>query len=205
MNIFSHSLENCKTELFEDSKIFIVDDFYKNPNDVIEYINSHPARLWKSWESPSYNGIMFEDYRHSFEESKCESVILSLEKLCNKKIAQSNMIVTNKIKFLNYEFNDYFNNFWAPHKDIGYNGIVYFNDSKESGTNLYSAVEIDEWNDPEHFSPWRPKKLYKVIKNLEAKFNRLVLFDGAKFLHGMNITDDQYFKTYRFNQVFFFK
>ena len=41
------------------------------------------------------------------------------------------------------------------------------------------------------------------IKNI---YNRLVLFDGDKFIHGMNIVNDRYFSDeYRCNQVFFFK
>ena len=34
--------------------------------------------------------------------------------------------------------------------------------------------------------------------------NRMVLFDGSKFFHGMNITNDDYFeKECRMNQVLF--
>ena len=58
----------------------------------------------------------------------------------------------------------------------------------------------------EHHQPWRTKNDFKVLKHLEPKFNRLVFFDGYKFLHGMNIVNDRYFSNeYRKNQVFFFK
>ena len=50
------------------------------------------------------------------------------------------------------------------------------------------------------------KKKYKIIKTLEPKYNRLVLFDGDEFPHGMNIVNDMYFSNeYRNNQVFFFE
>ena len=64
--------------------------------------------------------------------------------------------------------------------------------------------DVEHFN--EHFMPWRPKDRYKILKNIKPKYNRLVLFDGLKFPHGMDISNDFYFnKKYRKNQVFFFK
>ena len=60
-------------------------------------------------------------------------------------------------------------------------------------------------NYPEHYKPWRSKENYRLIETLEPKFNRMVLFDGLKFFHGMNICNDDYFSDqYRMNQVLFF-
>jgi len=199
-NLFDVNLDNISVEVFQDSRIYTIDNFYRYPNKVLDFLNSNTATLWKSWETPSYNGIHFFDYRHNFIDDRLLTVDSVLEKLCDQHIAQPGRIVTNKIKFVNYDFNDYFNNYWAPHKDLGYTGLVYFN---SSGTNLYESVESDEWSEFEHVAPWRPKFKYKVIKTLESKFNRLILFDGAKFLHGMAIDNDNYFKNYRFNQAFF--
>ena len=54
--------------------------------------------------------------------------------------------------------------------------------------------------------PWRLKEDFRVLKHLQPKFNRLVFFDGYKFLHGMNIKNKRYFsEEYRNNQVFFYK
>jgi hypothetical protein len=58
---------------------------------------------------------------------------------------------------------------------------------------------------PEHYAPWRLKTKYKIIKQLQGKFNRLIMFDGAKFLHGMDISTDDFFKVRRINQVLFFR
>ena len=106
-------------------------------------------------------------------------------------------------------FNDYKNNYWWPHLDRGYNAIVYLNTNDYvSGTNLYENLNLDEepLNCPEHFTPWRNKNNFRLVKTLMPRYNRLVLFDGLKFHHGMNICNDDYFhESYRFNQVFFFK
>ena len=46
----------------------------------------------------------------------------------------------------------------------------------------------------------------KLLKTLKPKYNRLVLFDAKKFLHGMQICNDVYLKdSFRMNQVMFFK
>jgi hypothetical protein len=76
-----------------------------------------------------------------------------------------------------------------------------------SGTNLYENIIPEKHLDGfEHYIPWRSKTNYKLIKTILPKYNRLVLFDAKKFLHGMNICNDDYFENhYRFNQVFFFE
>ena len=109
------------------------------------------------------------------------------------------------------DFNDYENCFWWPHLDNGYNGIVYFNkDEENSGTNLYDpkVLHDSEWKfkdlAPEHYLCWRPKEKYSALKTFNSKYNSLCFFDGSKFPHGMNISNDIFFNQYRCNQVFFF-
>ena len=83
--------------------------------------------------------------------------------------------------------------------------FVYFNDDVENGTNIYYERNKQEML-TEHHQPWRPKGDFRVLKHLQPKFNRLVFFDGFKFLHGMNIKNKRYFsEEYRNNQVFFYK
>ena len=114
-------------------------------------------------------------------------------------------VVTNCTRFKRHDFNDYENCHWWPHRDGGYNGIVYFNDDDKHGTCFYEEL-VDTPDTPEHYRPWGAKKDFIVIKTLEPKYNRFVFFDGYKFPHGMNICTDRYFgEEYRKNQVFFFE
>jgi len=154
---------------------------------------------------PSFNGTHFFERRLIKHDKRLKEVYLFLSDLCKQKIYDDYYIITNMTRFNKNIFNDYKNSIWWPHIDAGYNGIVYFNDT--CGTNLYSfntTDDVEHFN--EHFMPWRPKDRYKILKNIKPKYNRLVLFDGLKFPHGMDISNDFYFnKKYRKNQVFFFK
>ena len=193
-----------KKEVLLESKIFIVDNFYKNPDEVYDFLFKRDVPLWKIEEKPSFNTIHFIDKRLDEYDERLTSVIGFLSYLCNQD-ADSHEIITNMQRFFKHDFNDNKNCYWWPHKDSGYNGIVYFNkDDNTSGTNLYSVKERYDMTD-EHFKPWRPKKDFEILKTLEPKYNRLVFFDGLKFLHGANFPDDRYFgEEYRTNQVFFF-
>ena len=193
-----------KQEILYGSVIFYIDDFYLNPNEVDEYLFREDTPLHKIDQKPSYNNIHFEDRRLIKEDERIYDVIIFLSQLCGQKPITCS-IVTNMQKFFVNEFNDYKNNIWWPHQDNGYNGIVYFSD--ECGTNLYSTDTTDELpNAPEHYKPWRPRENYKILKTLESKYNRLVLFDGFKFPHGVDICSDRYYgDEYRKNQVFFFQ
>ena len=199
------------TEIFQGSKIFTIDNFYENPDEISDYLFKEPAPLHKEYDNPTYNNVLFEDRRLRTYDVRIQPVIIFLSKLSSQKPLIYD-ITTNQTRFYDDEFNDYKNCIWWPHVDEGYNGIVYFNkNDTECGTNLYSEItDIDEMNDydniPEHFAPWRKKEKYEKIKTLIPKYNRLVLFDGYKFPHGMNIINDRYFSDeYRNNQVFFFE
>ena len=204
--------QDIKKEEYLNSIIYTIDYFFKNPDIVNDYLFKNPAPLHKQYESPTYNNVYFEDRRLRFLDWELEPVVTFLSKLISKE-PSTYEIITNQARFYKHSFNDYKNCVWCPHNDNGYNGIVYFNknDSK-CGTTLYSPTEDENEIDyyysdiPEHSAPWREKEKYKIIKTLEPKYNRLVLFDGYEFSHGMNIINDRYFSDeYRNNQVFFFE
>ena len=103
--------------------------------------------------------------------------------------------------------NPYEETYWWPHHDPGYTALIYLNkDDTENGTNLYRNLcpEKEPPKIPEHSEPWRPKERFELLKSLKPRYNRLVLFDGNKFLHGMNICDQRYYEYFRINQALFF-
>ena len=194
-----------KKEYLLDTTIFIVDDFYKNPHEVFNLLFNREIPLWKMDQKPSYNTIHFEDRRTEEYNYALKPVYEFLQGLCGQTY-DGPFLVTNVHKFYKHDFNDYKNCIWWPHRDTGYNGIVYFSD--ECGTNLYSPDFYDKSARElgnEHKTVWVKKEKYKKLKTIESKFNRLAFFDGLKFPHGMDIYNDKYFyDEYRYNQVFFF-
>lgn len=194
----------------EDSLIFTIDNFYKNPDKIVNLFLEAPFKIHKKNIIKSYNMVLFEDNRHIFKCEELTEVNKFLSGICGQKTYyREDLGFTNFTRFKKDNFNDYHNNYWWPHKDGGYNGIVYFNKNDiESGTNLYKNLDL---NDPprgveEHQEPWRSKSKYTLIHQIKPKYNRMVLFDGFKFFHGMNICNNEYFdKIYRMNQIFFFE
>ena len=202
-----------KKELFEGSIIYTIDDFYKYPQEVDDYLFGQPNKipLHKQWEEPSMNGVYFEDRRHqsySIDSLDIEEVYYFLSNLCGQEpLREGKEILTNCTRFKRHPFNDYKNYYWWPHTDGGYNGIVYFNHDDKHGTCFYEdTIDLEKPDEePEHYRPWGLKKDFIVTKTLEPKYNRFVFFDGYNFPHGMNICTDRYFgEEYRKNQVFFF-
>jgi len=194
--------------------MFVFDSFFVHPYDVVNYIEAHTAELWKAKEKPSWNGKKFEDRRHKIKNAEIND-IYSFFKTLNGQPPEgpaNQLVLTNKFTMLDTEWNNYHDNVWHPHIDSGWNGIVFLNENDNvSGTNLYQRVNnVLEPNPlgkdplPEHLMPWRPKENYNIIHHLPCKFNRLYLFNGNKYLHGMNIADDRYSDgNYRLNMVFF--
>jgi len=198
-----------EVEEIEGSKIYSISNFYKDPDSILEFFLSHEPPLWKKEETPSYNGIFFEDRRHHYHAYEMIAIHQFLANLCGQKPLDKMSIKTNQCRFKNDPYNDFDNHYWCPHIDAGYNGIVYFNKNDDkNGTNLYRFLDIIPKQPdfiPEHFAPWHKKINYEVVKYLKSEYNKLYLFDGKKFLHGMNVSNKRYFgSNYRINQVFFF-
>jgi len=197
--------KNIKIKTVEETTVYIVDDFYKYPDEVFQFILSNPKKRWKDWDTLSYNGIHFLDERHNFYDERLLDVCSKLETLCGEKVVQPGRVVTNCMTFYNKEFNNYKDNFWGPHNDLGYTALIYLNKETCEGTNFYKQVAEDPWDTPEHFDPWRSKDKYQLIDTIESKFNRMVLFNGLKLTHGMSINSDRFFNDLRINQVVFLK
>lgn len=203
-----NQVKEIRKEQIKNSFIYTIDNFYQDPEKILNYFLSTESRPHKENQKPSYNQIYFDDRRHRLNSEEIKPVYKFLSQICKQKPEDTN-INTNLIRFNSSDFNDYKSNYWWPHRDSGYTGIVYLNKDEEYGTNLYeniSGKEEPPRNCPEHFEPWRKKSNFKLIKSMKPKFNRMILFDGCYFIHGMNICGDRYFgDEYRMNQVFFFK
>ena len=194
-----------KEELFQGTVIYTIDDFYRDPQQVENYLfrNISNLPLHKIQEKPSFNGIHFEDRRHPSKENfQLEKVYDFLSGLCGQSYEGSDLI-TNCARFKRHEFNDYENCHWWPHKDTGYNGIVYLMTMIKWHNFIMNYTTTSTLMNIMHHGD--QKMSLNSFKHLEPKYNRLVFFDGWKFQHGMNISNDRYFgEEYRKNQVFFF-
>lgn len=208
-NIFEiNDLDDIQEIELYGSKLYIKDNFYKYPNLVLNFIELHQSEIWKKYETPSYNTIHFEERRHHFDVHSLNEISSKLSNIVKQPAVIPYKFATNYIRFIDRKFNDFQNNYWWPHLDSGYTAIIYFDNFGEEipGTNLYKKVKPYNFQDyPEHYCPWINKEKFEVIHSFKSKFNRLVMFDGNKFLHNMAIEDDRFFyNIFRKNQVIFF-
>jgi hypothetical protein len=221
MNIWEHNdLSNIHVEDFEDSKIYWMDNFYRYPDLVFQYLTEEQPPLWKHDEEDeelmekTFNTRYFEDRRWNGKPSPGLEILHDeLGDIFDQDTEDRGKLVTNHTIFFaddkSLEVNDYKNNWWWPHCDSGYNAIIYLNageDGTEFGTNLYAPLKPDLEQDSvaEHMRPWVDKSYWKRIAAFKSKYNRLVAFDGFKYRHGMSIENDKWFRETRVNQVLFF-
>ena len=73
-----------KKEYLLDTTIFIVDDFYKNPDEVFNLLFNREVPLWKMDQKPSYNTIHFEDRRTEEYNYALKPVYEFLQGLCGQ-------------------------------------------------------------------------------------------------------------------------
>jgi len=186
-----------------------MENFYKNPDEVIDLLNKIDPKIHKWSEKGSLNTVKFLDCRHEFFKEEFKKVEKKLYKLLNGDFSNiKGKIQTNYIKFFNIK-DEYKNNYWAPHLDNNnsrYNCIIYLNKNSCDGTNLYNritkSVEIFKYN--EHEKPWEPRKHYELICNIKSKFNKLVVFKSDIY-HGLAYNKHKFKNKFRKNQVIFIK
>lgn len=202
---------NMQVEWCDGSPIYIIDSFYANPDNVVAFLTQELPPLWKveHMESSPLE-TFYEHRRHRCSHEDLIPVYNYLSSICGQPPANKiGKVVTNFVR-VKQQYRDLSNDFfWWPHVDEGYNGIIYLNENAEDfgGTNLYynTAPDIEPQLTGPQFTPWRPKGHYKLLRRLDPKYNRLFLFDGRKFFHGMDVdASSKLFYSYRINQIFFF-
>lgn len=190
---------------FRDTIIYQVRNVFADPYAAKAAILSQPLSYNKP-TTKGKNGVWFNDCRHRFTTT-CDDVIAIGTRLTGQQPLSPSTVITNHSLLFDNAHNDYQNNYWWPHIDLGYNGIVYLNDNYTGpGTNLYDRSNQEGWKRAkEHDQPWNPKDRWELIHVIDSEWNKLVLFDGAKFYHGMAVDDDTWFHQTRLNMVIFYK
>jgi hypothetical protein len=192
----------------KNSKFYVIDNFFDDPDSIVEFLNKSPTHVWKEEESPSFNTIYFHDITHKISDFDDICPVYDLlSNLCGQTSRVRGLVTTNMFKFYEHEFNDYHNNFWCPHKDTGYTGLIYLNENDNfNGTNIYKKIDNSyKSNGVEHYKPWVPKEKFELIMTIPPVYNRMFLFNASKYYHGMNIYNCRYsHEEYRLNLAFFF-
>ena len=206
----------------EDSKIFIIDNVFAEPKKLERFLFSRRTAQVENVEPFQMNGLEFIKSRYHDFVDKAAPMVWLAGNLAKQQPSFYGSFKTNCDLWLTGDYNNWKDNYWFPHIDHGYNCITYFNeDDDTNGTNLYDpSLKDEEWfknmmqEVPIGTQPWIPKRKVKLLKTLRPKYNRMVLFDGAKFPHSPAIENDKYFvdnlddvsdrKQFRSNLCFFF-
>ena len=200
-------INNKEVETYEiqQQEFHVIKDFYKYPDQIVEYITSVEPVWHRHAPGFFHQGIDFEDKRHYLFSEDIEPVYNFLESITKQRtcdtegLYKKNLVSTNYTKFLNNKFQ---NKLFHPHTDSGKTALVYLNKGKSKGTNFYSYVDFEVGT--EHKEHFYPKNKAKVLHNIESEYNKLIIWNGALQYHGMCM-DKKWLDEWRINQVFFFQ
>ena len=186
--------------------IYTMNNFYKNPDEVLFYLNDNPPYPHK-WSFNTNNLNYFSDLRHNFNHedlTKVTKELITYFKILNKK--PNTKVLTNIFRMNCLNFNNFNDNYWAPHYD-DVDGeemtfLIYFNLNGCDGTNFYNLKQPLQTSSREHDRPWHSKTYYDLILNVKSKYNMCLAFN-SNILHGMAINSNRFFSEFRVNQAIF--
>ena len=187
------------------NKFIVINDFYKNPDNVVKYFSKIDDFWHKHSSGFFHQGIDFIDRRHYAFSFELKPIHEFLETITKKKHINVDDnypklgTSTNYTKFLNDKYLDYY---FYPHTDNGITALVYLNKINSNGTNFYEPINFVQGE--EHKEHFYTKNDVKVIHHIKSEYNKLIIWDGKNLLHGLCM-DKKYINNWRLNQVFFFE
>ena len=207
-----------EVEWNEEHGYYIIDNYYENPEAILEHFEKRDIPLWKyNEERESPNGVDYIDARivdkigHPTRlQSNAMERVLSLcrQKWHKHAYDYSDLIEVNCFKTINITDNKLQHyphidgKFSDPNDCAVINQLIYLDKVEDGGT----AVCECAWT----ISNQEHKGLLQDVESLmdlsyiiPAKFNRCVLFTGNK-MHGAYINDyNKYKNEWRYSQVNF--
>lgn len=187
-----------------DPNYIIIDNFYKNYEDLHDYILNLPKTPKSNNVSKCINSRNVIEPRPMQLDKYFKILKHYIKKYYDKDTTILNGDVSiNSIKIVTEISKEY--QHW-PHRDPGMTGIVYLDKISNGGTAIYE----DPIDSKEHYDTLIPGKGYfrdtsklNVLEIVESKPNRLVIFNALK-LHGSYIYDhNAYRDKERFHQITF--
>ena len=194
-------INNKKVEKYEH--FWVIRDFYKNPDEVVEYILRHEPHAHKNDLGYFSQGYDFDDMRHTIYTFQIKPVWDFLSTVTKQEPCQEDAEIEYSIN-TNYTYfrQIYKNKHFYPHRDFGLTAMVYLDKEIANGTNVYENISWDERKN-EHRDHYCNEDEVKVLAHTPSEYNKLVIWDGTK-LHGL-CQDEKYIDKWRLNQVFFFQ
>ena len=209
--MFEINNREIETYKVNNHQFAVIYDFYKYPDQVVDWLTSFEA-IWHKHDAGYFHqGVDFMDKRHHLYTYEIEPVYRFLETVTQQKVEPDTVyahaehdnneyfkISTNYTKFLNNKYDDHY---FYPHLDLGKTAICYLNKAKSNGTNFYNNINYTQGI--EHKNHFIPKDKIEVIHHVHSEYNKLIIWDGQELYHGLCM-DKKYTKEWRLNQVFFF-
>ena len=199
-----------KLHSFKDD-ILIIDNWYKNYNEMYEIVTNIPLPRWK-WREGSRNFIDYYDCRpvlnmnyNAFEAlnkyynqvGNLVSQYFSEEKALEVK---GQPLEFNFYKTINKDVPNKLQH--HPHADFNYNCIIYLDKVSSGGTAIYKNIKQLANKEMENLL-LDVSNYDKVV--IPSKPNRLVIFSGEVYHGGYINNHNDYIDNWRMNQVFFFR
>ena len=197
---------NNKMKINYHSNCIIIDDFYKNFDEIHDLVSMLPKEVWK-FQKNSRNFIDYYDVRPTiFNFYDIRNVYENFFRNVLKKdinITQQQFIF-NCFKWIKTPAHE--NIQPMPHKDpIQLVGLITLDKINSGGTALYEHSSEDDFDfgysegenavcDISHL---------KINRVIPSKPNRLCIFDGSTYHAAYIQNHDSYLNNWRMNQVFF--
>ena len=194
-------INNKKVEEFEHFKV--IRDFYKYPDEVVEFIHRYEPQPHKSPLGYFSQGYDFDDMRHTIYTYQIKPVWDFLSTITKQVPWQVDPDMKYAIE-TNYTYfrQVYENKHFYPHRDFGQTAMVYLDKEIANGTNIYKNISWDE-SKYEHKDHYCNDNEVDVIAHTPSEYNKLVIWNGLE-LHGL-CQDEKHIDKWRLNQVFFFQ
>jgi len=199
---------NPNYTIVEQSNTFLViDNFYKNYDEIFNVLNNIPAPAWKYTSRDTKNFVDYYDCRPTIDIrfSNGYQHIDEIHRLIfgkwNSDTAQieTKPYEFNYFKVINSNVNETHQMF--PHVDYDYTAIIYLDKIGNGGTAFYDIDEIPN-NENENLLVDVSSYTKTII---ESKPNRMLIFKGETPHGGYIRNYDAYSTDWRINQAIFFK